>query len=73
MAWYIVQCTIEMEIEARDEQGAIDKADTIMEKRVVGQSFGNSRNDRGQVTRNYSIDTVTEDDDEPEDKQDDGQ
>lgn len=64
MAWFKVFATIEMEIEARNEDDAISKAQTIIEKRVIGQSFGSSRNDRGEVTQEYTIDEVKNDDEE---------
>ena len=49
MPWFRAQAVIEMEIEARDEEGAKSKAECILNKRVLGQSFGHYKNDQGEV------------------------
>jgi hypothetical protein len=50
MPWFKMQSTITMDIEAFDEEDAKWKAETILEKRVLGQSFGHHENDQGEVT-----------------------
>jgi hypothetical protein len=55
MAWFIVRATIEMEIESPNETEARYHAETILDKRVVGQEFGHRHNDQGYVTDNYEI------------------
>jgi len=57
MAKFQVYAEIEMEIEALNEKRARSKAETICEKRVVGQSFGRTYNDRGEVT-GYTVTNV---------------
>jgi hypothetical protein len=49
MPWFKAVAEIEMSIEAEDLEGAKMKAETILNKRVVGCSFGFRPNDQGEV------------------------
>ena len=60
MPWYRVYAEIEMEVEAKDEDSAVFHAETICQKRVVGQEFGHNRNDQGKVT-GYTITNIQDD------------
>lgn len=63
--WYRIPVTIYLDVEAEDDASALSKAETIIEKRVVGQSFGYEKNDQGSVSGDYTIerDGVEKDED----------
>lgn len=59
MPWFDVDFSGRMEIEAKDADSALLKAETILNKRVIGQSFGHYKNDRGEV-KEATVDTVSD-------------
>ena len=68
MPWFKAVAEIEMEIEDDDLEGAKMKAETILDKRVVGCSFGFRPNDQGEVVRWNGVDVAPDpdhDDDSP--------
>jgi hypothetical protein len=67
MPCFKARAEIEMDIEARDEEGAKLKAETILLKRVLGQSFGHRRNDNGEVVAYRKLE-VEPDPDYPEER-----
>lgn len=46
---YTRYAIVTMEIQARNARDADDKAQTLLDKRVVGESFGDETNDSGVV------------------------
>jgi len=66
MPWFKATAEIEMEIESRDEESARFHAETILYKRVLGQSFGNRKNDRGEVKAARKIEVFSDPDPDDE-------
>jgi hypothetical protein len=59
MPWFDVDFGGRMQIEAKDAEAALRKGETILSKRVVGQSFGSRKNDRGEVVE-ATVDVVND-------------